>query len=54
MAPCTSTEFKCREQGNSVQARGPSGSGAPTKCISLDSVADGVNDCEDKSDEFGK
>ena len=42
-----------------MQARDPSGSGATTtttseKCISLDSVDNGVPDCGDKSDEFGK
>ena len=52
---CNSNQFKCI-YGNSVQARDPTGV-APTiseQCIPLASVADGVNDCDDRSDEFGK
>ena len=57
MAPCYSTlnnKFTCQDQGYSVQARGEEAAPTFGACISRDSVDNGVNDCEDKSDEFGK
>ena len=57
---CTSTQFKCQEQVNFVQAaeaRPIEGSVAPTTlstCVPIGSFANGINECEDKSDEFGK
>ena len=42
VVPCTSTEFKCQEPGKS------------STCIPQDFVNDDFDDCEDKSDEFGK
>ena len=65
MAPCTSTEFKCQEQVTSVQARSSqeksqgvqsrqTSSSSSGECQPQAYVNDDYEDCDDKSDEFGK
>ena len=54
MAPCYSTKFTCEDQGYPVQARGAEAAPTFGACISPGLVNNGVNNCEDKSDEFGK